>query len=237
MDNLIGKDAAFSISNILEEGLNYDRKPGDWYGPSTMIQILEKLNTKYKPFPDLEIISFPESIIYIETIKNRISSKYTPLIIFVGYRLGLKQINPKYFASIIRIMEFKNFMGINGAQGNSALYFIGHQCGKLIYLDPHVTQRAIPKIEDLWVEHMSYHCPSTLMLPIGKLNTSFSMGFYLRKKEDYEMFIQQIKEEAKKEDSFIQILDKEISMEIPSSKEEKVHPISEEEGGDGFIVC
>ena len=120
MDNLTGKDAAFSISNILEEGLNYDRKPGDWYGPSTMIQILEKLNTKYKPFPDLEIISFPESIIYIETIKNRISSKYTPLIIFVGYRLGLKQINPEYFASIIRIMEFKNFMGINGAQGNNS---------------------------------------------------------------------------------------------------------------------
>jgi len=180
MDNLSGKDAAFCIGNIVELGLEFDRKPGDWYGPSTMIQIFEKLNDKYKPFEKLEIISFPEGVLYQDKMELKINSgPNKSLIIFIGFRLGLEKVNPEYHPAILRLMRSKYFVGISGGQGDGALYFVGYQnFNELIFLDPHVTQKAVPKIEDLWQEHLSYHYPSPLKVKIEKINTSLAYGIF-----------------------------------------------------------
>eukprot|EP00826_Nyctotherus_ovalis_P039864 TRINITY_DN3866_c0_g2_i5.p1 TRINITY_DN3866_c0_g2~~TRINITY_DN3866_c0_g2_i5.p1 ORF type:complete len:256 (+),score=61.76 TRINITY_DN3866_c0_g2_i5:653-1420(+) len=233
MDNLAGEEAAFSIGNVAEVGLRYGVKPGKWYGPSTMIQILEELNERYRPFSDLKVVAFPESMIYLDKLKESSSS---PLIVLVSFRLGLKQINPEYFNAIIRIMALHNFMGIGGAQGDSALYFIGHQNKKLIYLDPHVTQKAVPDVESLWAKHLTYHCPSTLCLPMSQLRTNFFIGFYLRTKEDYELFVEEIGREAQLENSFVQVCEKKIDYELPDKNEETVG-IGDCGKDEVFIIC
>jgi len=244
MDNLLERNGVFSIGNVAEVGLKYGMKPGEWYGPVTMIQILEELNSKYKPFPDLNIISFPESIIYIEKLRELITPTFTPLILFVSFRLGLKKINPEYFDSIIKVMGMKGFMGIAGAQDDSALYFVGYQDKNLIYLDPHVTQKAVKAVSNLWVDHMTYHCPSTLALPLNKLNTCFSIGnliykkkgFYLRTKEDYDSFIEKVQAESKLENSFLQICEKRIDYE-PTSVKEEMAKIGDKKKTSVFIMC
>ena len=84
MDNLANADAVFSIANIVETGLlKYMMTPGDWYGPSRMIQIFEHLNIKYNPFKDLNIISFPKGVIYIETIQKKLQKDSNSLIILM----------------------------------------------------------------------------------------------------------------------------------------------------------
>lgn len=178
MDNLNGKRAAFSIGNIVDQGLDHNRKPGDWYGPSTMIQICEQLNEKYKPFPDLKVISFPEGVICIETIGKKANSTDS-LLLLIGLRLGIKKVNAEYLPSIKRMIKLKYCVGINGGQGSAALYFVGIKDERLIFLDPHVTQEAVRNIEDLWVEHLSYHYPRPLLLPLEKINTSFAIGYPL----------------------------------------------------------
>ena len=211
-------EGAFGIRNIVETGLIYNKKPGEWYGPLLMIQIFKQLNTKYKPFPLLDIITFLEGAIYI----NQIFNKTDPMIVFVGFRLGLKKINREYFEGIFRIMRIEGFIGISGGQEDGALYFVGYQNDKLIFLDPHVTQQSINSIEELWTDHLSYHYPTPLLLPIEKMNTCFAIGFYLRTRNDCERFVKDMKAEAKREDSFIQIYDKEFTYDIKSRPEEIV---------------
>ena len=143
MDNIAGAKAAFCIGNIVEAGLEYDRKPGDWYGPSTMIQIFEQLNDTYRPYSkDLEIIAFPEGVIYRDRIEKKAvkGGIWVPIILLVGFRLGLEKINTEYYAPLLRLMRIPAFVGISGGQGSGALYFVGYQKSQLIFLDPHVTQ-------------------------------------------------------------------------------------------------
>ena len=42
-------ESSFSIQNIVFEGLNYGKFPGDWYGISNVTNILQVLNEKYLP--------------------------------------------------------------------------------------------------------------------------------------------------------------------------------------------
>eukprot|EP00826_Nyctotherus_ovalis_P064929 TRINITY_DN9533_c0_g2_i1.p2 TRINITY_DN9533_c0_g2~~TRINITY_DN9533_c0_g2_i1.p2 ORF type:complete len:202 (-),score=27.21 TRINITY_DN9533_c0_g2_i1:267-872(-) len=176
MDNLIEAQAAFSIANIAETGVKYGRHPGEWYGPLIMMQIFEELNEKYKPFPGLEIVVFPEGVIYVDKLRKKFNSKTKSVIVLVGFRLGLKRINSEYYPAIIRMMEMQNFIGMSGGQDDGALYFIGYQNDRLIFLDPHVTQPAIPYLEDLWTDHLTYHYPTPLLLPVSRLNTCFAIG-------------------------------------------------------------
>ena len=221
--------------NIGEIGLKFGKKPGDWFGPIIMIQIFEILNDKYKPFPGLQIISFPEGSIYINKMEEKMKVSET-MIIFVGFRLGINRVNPEYHEVIKKIMKFPSFIGMSGGQGDGALYFIGYQGNKLIFLDPHVTQVAIPQIENIWVEHMSFHYPTPLLLPMSKLNTCFSLGFCVRNKEEYMQFVEDMKKEAAETDTFIQIYEKEFSTEIKFEGKEEVIKMDNGDENEIFVV-
>eukprot|EP00826_Nyctotherus_ovalis_P042059 TRINITY_DN4291_c0_g2_i1.p1 TRINITY_DN4291_c0_g2~~TRINITY_DN4291_c0_g2_i1.p1 ORF type:complete len:250 (+),score=8.45 TRINITY_DN4291_c0_g2_i1:454-1203(+) len=176
MDNLAGSNAAFSIGNIIEAGLSHRRKPGDWYGPSTMIQIFEQLNNKFSPFENLKVVAFAEGVVYTEVIEKKMSSNWCSLILLIGFRLGLDHINKEYFPAILRLMQHKNFVGISGGHGSGALYIVGYKDKNFVYLDPHTAQPAVPTVENLWAQHLSYHCRLPLFLEFSGMNTSFAAG-------------------------------------------------------------
>ena len=195
MDNGSGSEAAFSIGNIVEVGIKYGIKPKDWYGPSSIIQILNELNDKHAPFTDFKTVAFPEGVIYKDVVlskacdiaeENVCVDKITEknwknsVAVLVGFRLGLDTINPEHHAAIFRLFDFPQFTGMVGGQGKGALYFVGYQDKELIFLDPHVTQSAVPKVVDLWTKHLTYHYSTPLKLHIDKLDTcvAYGMNFF-----------------------------------------------------------
>jgi len=192
MDNLHKSDAAFSIGNIMELGLKYGMKPKNWYGPSMIIRILHKLNKKHHPFTGFQTACFPEGTIYKSSILKkacRIAEKdfdmselcpekdwVDSVLVMVSFRLGLTTLSPSQYQSIFKLLKMPECTGMLGGQKKSALYFMGYQKDKLIFLDPHVTQIAVESPVELWSQHLTYHFPTPLRLPIKKLDTSIGYG-------------------------------------------------------------
>eukprot|EP00826_Nyctotherus_ovalis_P048361 TRINITY_DN5685_c0_g1_i6.p1 TRINITY_DN5685_c0_g1~~TRINITY_DN5685_c0_g1_i6.p1 ORF type:complete len:311 (+),score=85.26 TRINITY_DN5685_c0_g1_i6:476-1408(+) len=219
VDNV--KEGVYSIGKVVELGTKYGMKPKDWYGPSMIMRILHKLNKKYHPFPGFQTAYFPEGIIYKSAIleqacnieKGKWSTQEVNLaeawtsaiLVMVSFRLGINSISPEQHPRIFRLLELPACTGMLGGQKKSALYFLGYQKDKLIFLDPHVTQLAVTNPIGLWSEHLTYHFPTPLRLPITKLDTSIGYGFYLKNYEDYLEFVKVMEKEQGERDSFIQI--------------------------------
>jgi len=179
MDNLKDSNAAFSIGNIVEKGLKYKMVPKDWYGPTIIVSILSELNNTYNPFKDFRTIVFGDGVIYKDRIisLNEAASVWSSsLLVLIAFRLGIKSVDPFNYEAIIRLLDIPQCTGMIGGQGKAALYFIGHQGSHLIFLDPHVTQVAVEKVETLWAEHLSYHYSTPLKLSIDKIDTCICYG-------------------------------------------------------------
>ena len=59
LDNLRDEEAPFSIQNFVEHGYaRYKRMPGEWYGVNSAANVMEDINSYYKPERTLEIIIF-----------------------------------------------------------------------------------------------------------------------------------------------------------------------------------
>lgn len=59
LDNKRDEDAPFSIQNFVEHGyVRYGKMPGDWYGINSVANVMETLNSYYKPDRSLEIVVF-----------------------------------------------------------------------------------------------------------------------------------------------------------------------------------
>jgi cysteine protease ATG4 len=179
MDNLKDSGAAFSVGNVVEKGFKYKMVPKDWYGPTIIVSILSELNNTYKPFNDFKTIVFVDGVIYkdqIISLREPINTWSSPLLVLIAFRLGISSIDPVNYEAIIRLLDIPQCTGMIGGQGRAALYFIGHQGSELIFLDPHVTQRAVDKVENLWAEHLSYHYSTPLKLSIDKIDTCICYG-------------------------------------------------------------
>jgi Peptidase family C54 len=80
-DNLCLEKAPFSIQNIVPEAYDsFDIKPGEWFRATSIMLAIEKLNYKYKPAltQHIEMITFVESIIYVNVLYERLILSYQP---------------------------------------------------------------------------------------------------------------------------------------------------------------
>ena len=70
------------------------RNPGDWYGPQAMSIVLKKLNKKFQPYQDFEIVVCNEGNVYLDKIEKHIFNKNSPKSVYVTIpvRLGLASI-------------------------------------------------------------------------------------------------------------------------------------------------
>lgn len=137
MDNEDEHRSAFSIQNIVREGINIQRKPGDWYGPNAISIVLKRLNKRYKPLPNFEIVVFTEGTIYLDKVAKKSNFWGSSVLIILPLRLGLSYILPEYLQCIKQFFTISQNVGIAGGRENSALYFVGFSENNLIYLDPH----------------------------------------------------------------------------------------------------
>lgn len=58
----------FSIKNIVDEGADFNKEPGDWFGTNSIAQVLRQLNNKHQPYSVFEICAFNDGIMYLNDI-------------------------------------------------------------------------------------------------------------------------------------------------------------------------
>lgn len=62
------------------------------------------------------------------------------LVLLVPLVLGIGKVNPAYFDQLQQSLQWPQSLGVVGGRPGSSLYFVGHQGGQLLYLDPHTVQ-------------------------------------------------------------------------------------------------
>lgn len=74
-DNLAGKDAPYSIQNIVPEAYEaFNIQPGEWFRSTSILMSIERINEKFKPLvaEKIKMVTFVESIIYINVLHDKL---------------------------------------------------------------------------------------------------------------------------------------------------------------------
>jgi len=164
-------ECPYSIHNIAQLGLKFGKNVGEWFGPSTISQVLEDLVADHNP-GDLRLYASSDGCLYLDQIhalctsgkecgtrsvdpkdKEKEKDKETetkeaeadwkPLIILIPLRLGLDTLNSDYIPAVKEVFHYPQSLGIIGGRPRSSLYFVGYQDDDVFYLDPHTIQPAI----------------------------------------------------------------------------------------------
>jgi hypothetical protein len=60
---------------VAVEGLDHFGKvPGEWYGVGSITQVVEALNSKFKPIDDFEVCVFNEGIVIGDMIMQKVTT-------------------------------------------------------------------------------------------------------------------------------------------------------------------
>lgn len=127
----------------------------------------------------------------------RMPWKYGVLVL-LPLRFGLDRLTEDYCAGLTRVLSLPQSVGFIGGRPRHSLYFVGydhhpaaHQ-RKLLYLDPHTVQRAVPAAafpDELRQGEGTYHYDGPPpRLPITSLDPSLALGFYFGCDDDFERF-------------------------------------------------
>lgn len=210
--------APFSLHKIVECGENLDKHPGDWYSPSLISHVLQRLTEAFT-VPNFSIQVFMDSIIY----KSQISTKKSTLML-VPLMLGIGSIQEEYFETLQFLLGLQWSVGIIGGIPKSALYIVGFQGNELLFLDPHLVQPACTSGQDLINKLNTYQCSSPKLLPLTSAESSISVGMYFRSFSDFKEFEAKVAENERILHGVISIKDfDEKAWENQSESEEEYY--------------
>ena len=115
------------------------------------------------------------------------TDSFHPLILFIPLRLGVDKLNPAYLPSLLSIFQYPQTIGMMGGKPRTSFYFIGVQDDRLLYLDPHTVQPALPHSSHLLrtAECATFHTSKLYSMPATAIDPSLAIGFYLRTWEDW----------------------------------------------------
>ncbi|KRX10998.1 hypothetical protein PPERSA_03056 [Pseudocohnilembus persalinus] len=161
------------------------------------------------------------------------------LFLVINTRLGLEKINTSYQQIILEILEFELSLGIIGGQTGKAHYFIGNLDKKLLFLDPHFTQPASTKENFGNLENIqSYFCSQLRFLDIEQIDSTLSLGFYLKNLNDFEKFYQFMNQLSEKYQDFFIYFSEEVPSYIKKIYEKKDNQEGQQQEAedDDFII-
>jgi len=186
-------DTPYSIQAIAKAGEKYGKTIGQWFGPSTIANVLKELVTAHKP-SNLSVYVSDDGAVYIDQATKVATEDHTwkPLLIIIPLRLGLDSINEIYYASILESFKAKQSLGIVGGKPRASLYFVASQDDSVFYLDPHALQATVSVGGDFKAD--SYHCAIPKKAHVSEIDPSLALAFYCRTKADFEEFCTHSKE-------------------------------------------
>ena len=96
MDNIESDYVSpFGIHSIAREGLKLRRKPGDWYGPQAICNVLHELNKTRKPLPNFSMVVCNDGNVFLDKILHKIE-KGLSVFVTIPVRLGLNLVEAEY---------------------------------------------------------------------------------------------------------------------------------------------
>jgi len=202
----------YSLHRVAHAGLKYDKNVGEWFGPSTMAQVIEELVKEFSP-NNLRVHVCQDGCLYLDQLQRtatathwpqtdeeedddgeeRESSSWAPLLILIPLRLGLDKLNRDYLPVLKETFSIPQSLGIAGGKPRASLYFVANQDDYVFYLDPHTVQPLprfpefgdVPASEDVFD---TYHCSAPLRLHFSDIDPSLCLAFYCSNREDFDDF-------------------------------------------------
>ena len=115
------------------------------------------------------------------------TDSFHPLIVLIPLRLGVDRLNAAYLPSLLSCFQYPQSLGMLGGRPRTSFYFIGVQDERLLYLDPHSVQPALPHSSHLLREAdcASFHTERVCSIPATAIDPSLAIGFYLRTWDDW----------------------------------------------------
>eukprot|EP01135_Chromosphaera_perkinsii_P002564 Nk52_evm80s224 gene=Nk52_evmTU80s224 len=214
----------YSIHRIAERGTAFDKKIGEWFGPTTISQVLKCLVDEHRDSGiaahiAMDGVVYVEDILRLSVIKPGSNSplpipdpfpspsserarnaddgeepgspgmaSWKPILLLIPLRLGLHCINTVYVSQLKNMFTYPQSVGIVGGKPNAAYYFVGTAGDNVLYLDPHTVQPSVDRDELNDFSTESYHCPKPKWMKIVDMDTSLALGFFFRRKSDFNDF-------------------------------------------------
>ncbi|KAI8620537.1 hypothetical protein BC830DRAFT_1059165 [Chytriomyces sp. MP71] len=185
----------YSIHRIALIGVKFDKNIGEWFGPTTISQVLKVLHESRQRETTLSMHVVSDGILILDELKSTCAEEDgdNAVLILVPVRLGLDSLNSVYYDAIKHCFSLPYFVGIAGGRPNSSLFFTGVEGEThLTYMDPHFMRQTVElkdpasyTQEDL----ESYHCPTVRIVPISTLDPSMVFGFYCRDAGEVAKFV------------------------------------------------
>jgi len=114
MDNIESDHVSpFGIHGISRVGLTYRRKPGDWYGPQAICNVLHEINKVRKPLPNFSMVVCNDGNVFLDKIQKKIQ-KGNSVFVVIPVRLGLNTTELEYLDCLKQVFSFESSCGIAG---------------------------------------------------------------------------------------------------------------------------
>ncbi|GMF02695.1 unnamed protein product [Ambrosiozyma monospora] len=195
--------APFAIQNFVKFAHeNCNKKPGEWFGPSSASQSIKGLcDANYKKVGLRCYLCSSSGDIYEDELLEEAedeSGLFHPTLILAGIRLGVKNVNPVYWDFLKKLLGLEQSVGITGGRPSSSHYFYGYQGNFLFYLDPHFPQKALvvndkheneigfPYHPELTNEEVdTVHTTTVRRLYLDQMDPSMLVGLLVKDREAY----------------------------------------------------
>lgn len=190
--------APFSIQQIVRYGSEHcNKKPGEWFGPSAASRSIVYLcKQSYKACKLNTYLTEGNGDIYEDELLSvscpeGTENGFRPTLILSGVRLGVRNVNPVYWAFLKKLLSIHQSVGIAGGRPSSSHYFFGYQGDDLFYMDPHTPQTALLADHvddaDYRAEYVaSVHTKRIRKLGLCEMDPSMLIGLLVTSLEDYK---------------------------------------------------
>ncbi|KAL5597063.1 hypothetical protein BROUX41_006270 [Berkeleyomyces rouxiae] len=185
-------DAPYSIHNFVKHGAEACGKyPGEWFGPSATARCIQSLvNSTEAAF---RVYSTGDSADVYEDCFMEVAkpdgTNFVPTLVLVTTRLGIDKITPVYWEALVAALQMPQSVGIAGGRPSSSHYFVGVQGMFFYYLDPHISQPALPFHQDVskytHEELSTFHTRRLRRLHIKEMDPSMLIGFLIRSEDEW----------------------------------------------------
>lgn len=197
----------FSIHRIVDKGrLLSNKKAGEWFGPSAAAKSIQALCQEFESGLRVHIGSDSGDIYENDVFKvaKDEEGKFQPILILLGVRLGVENINKLYWDSLKAILQSSESVGISGGRPSTSHYFFGFQGDYLFYLDPHLPQPALlheEKLENSVSESteivssldiQSVHTKKLRKIHLSEVDPSMLLGFLIRSENEWNAWKEKI---------------------------------------------
>ena len=114
MDNIESQHVSpFGIHSIAKVGVTYRRKPGDWYGPQAICNVLHEINKTMKPLTNFSMVVCNDGNVFLDKIAKKINKEQSVFAV-IPVRLGLNTVEEEYLECLKQVFNFESSCGIAG---------------------------------------------------------------------------------------------------------------------------